>query len=154
MGHGEDLTGRELGLLKVLGLGEKPEGVKCYARDRWWRCQCRCGRVVVKARTYLKDSPRPHCGCLTEENRKRAKLAAAEAALNNIRNRNAAQRVRDSLYGHMITRLTCPVCGKRFEKLSAEWVYRVDGRPVCSWGCQRRGEREIEEKHPGYPGRK
>ena len=41
----------------------------------------------------------------------------------------------------------CKVCGKMFAgTVMDEWIYRVNGIPVCSWGCQRKTEIEREEK--------
>lgn len=39
----------------------------------------------------------------------------------------------------------CPVCGKKFIP-AAYHVYRVNKRLVCTWGCQRKAEKEAEAK--------
>lgn len=36
---------------------------------------------------------------------------------------------------------TCPICGKTFVP-AAQHIYRVNGRLVCTWGCQRKVEKE------------
>ena len=41
--------------------------------------------------------------------------------------------------------VTCPVCGKQFVP-AAQHVYRVNDNLVCSWGCQRKVEKEQEER--------
>ena len=36
----------------------------------------------------------------------------------------------------------CPLCRKKFYVADKEaWVYRIDKRLVCSWGCLRRAEK-------------
>lgn len=42
---------------------------------------------------------------------------------------------------------TCPICGKRYRH-TAQHAYHAGDRLVCSWGCQRRWEREEAEKRP------
>jgi hypothetical protein len=37
----------------------------------------------------------------------------------------------------------CPVCNKRFIP-AVEHIYKADGKYVCSWGCQRKVEKEKE----------
>lgn len=39
--------------------------------------------------------------------------------------------------------VTCPICGKRFIP-AAQHLYRANNELVCSWGCQRKVEKEKE----------
>ena len=39
----------------------------------------------------------------------------------------------------------CPVCGKRFIP-AAFHIYKAGGTFVCSWGCQRKVEKEREKR--------
>ena len=39
----------------------------------------------------------------------------------------------------------CPICGKRYIP-AAQHLYRANNELVCSWGCQRKVEKENEAK--------
>lgn len=143
----EDMSGQKRGLLTVLERAEKPPEMKAYERDSWWLCNCECGRQVRKSRTYLRSSVRPHCGCLTEENRRRARLMGEAARANQLKeakNIKAPQNV----FGAKIYEVICPVCQKGFDVLSADWVYKIGDKKVCSWKCQRKWETEQNQKRP------
>ena len=45
----------------------------------------------------------------------------------------------------MIPVFTCPVCGKKYVP-AGQHVYKIDDHFVCSWGCQRKAEKEKEAR--------
>ena len=47
--------------------------------------------------------------------------------------------------GEYIRVLVCPVCGKKFVPASMH-IYKVQTNLVCSWGCQRKVEKEQEAR--------
>ncbi len=69
----EDLTGRKFGRLTVVGPAEDritPSG----QRKPHWVCKCDCGSEVIVAGTHLKSGHTQSCGCLEDENRRKAKF--------------------------------------------------------------------------------
>lgn len=141
-----DMTGERRGRLRIIEQAERPAGTNSYSRDLWWKCKCKCGNVCVKSRTYLRNSRNPHCGCLTEENRRKARKMAEEAYRMNLavrKNPGDQQTTNANIY---VREEKCPVCKKTFEVLSTDWVYRIGDKRCCSWGCQRKAEKELELK--------
>ena len=56
-----DLTGKQFGLLTVLGRDEsKPKG---HQKRVYWICKCECGNKVSVQGTRLKDGHTKSCGC-------------------------------------------------------------------------------------------
>lgn len=40
----------------------------------------------------------------------------------------------------------CPVCGKEFWVVDIEqWVYRINGGPMCSYTCYRKGQKKSKK---------
>lgn len=145
----EDMTGQTYGRLTVVArIGRKDNVTGKYGKDTWWLCECSCtpGKTVEKARTYLKSSPRPHCGCLTQENRMRARKMGQEAMLQRMKEGTEHVKIQESFMGNYIRKLICPICKKEFEQLSREWVYKVNEKVVCSWTCTRKAEAEEAQK--------
>jgi len=58
-----NLTGQTFGLLTVVNLGKRPEGVKNYSA--YWNCICICGKVKpINSRNLLQGWTKS-CGCKT-----------------------------------------------------------------------------------------
>ena len=49
-----DLTNRQFGELKVLE----------YVGNRYWRCQCSCGKIISTLGKYLTNGTKTSCGCI------------------------------------------------------------------------------------------
>jgi len=57
-----DLTGKIFGYLKVLE--------KSFIKNKhiYWKCQCRCNKIVHILGTSLKGGKTKSCGCYKQEN--------------------------------------------------------------------------------------
>lgn len=55
----EDLTGRRIGKLTVLGKSDKSD------RRLYWECQCDCGKVITVKGDHLRQQNQFSCGCLS-----------------------------------------------------------------------------------------
>ena len=143
-----DMSGKQLGLLRVIEKTTPPEDVNGNIRASWWLCRCRCGREVVKPRNYLIRSPTPNCGCIRDEVKREAvhKVVAKEKA------RRAAHTTRQAEAALNIVTFTqtriCPQCGKVFETFTDEWGYKRDRVCYCSWHCVRAYDRQAKKKRP------
>lgn len=125
---------------------DPPKGVNSYKNDAWWQCRClRCGKTCVKASTYLRSSPETHCGCMTQSNLRKARKMSEAVMANRTAAIKAGTYLTDKDFGYMPVE-TCPVCGKDFEVLSTDWVYKHNGKRVCSWHCQRDAEKADESR--------
>jgi len=60
-----DLTGKRFTYLKVLEKVKKPGSNKTY-----WKCQCKCGKIVIPETSQLNNGRYKSCGCLREEMKK------------------------------------------------------------------------------------
>lgn len=69
MSKAEDLTGRRVGRLVVVGPADPPT----HNKQRMWHCVCDCGNEKDIAAYSLKHSLTKSCGCLMEEARHRVK---------------------------------------------------------------------------------
>jgi hypothetical protein len=59
----KDIAGLRFSSLVALSRAEKPHTNKT-TRQAYWLFSCDCGRTVIRSLSYLKDTPRPNCGCL------------------------------------------------------------------------------------------
>jgi hypothetical protein len=66
MGKFVDLTGKQFGRLTVLERIKKPGSKRAY-----WKCQCKCGKMVFPETSQLNDGRCKSCGCLREEMKKK-----------------------------------------------------------------------------------
>lgn len=59
-----DLTGEQVGLLKIIGFHHKGKNSLNY-----WECLCECGKVTVKAQSHLleKNNKVKSCGCIGKQ---------------------------------------------------------------------------------------
>ena len=55
----EDLTGRRIGKLTVLGKSDKSD------RRLYWECQCDCGKIITVKGDHLRQQNQLSCGCLS-----------------------------------------------------------------------------------------
>jgi hypothetical protein len=61
MGKFIDLTGQKFGRLKVIERAEN------FGKRTMWKCECKCGNIVVVRQDYLSGSVLPSCGCYLKE---------------------------------------------------------------------------------------
>lgn len=61
MGNMIDLTGRDFGMLKVIGL-EKEVIIPCGAKRYLWKCECECGNTRIVEGGALRSERVFHCG--------------------------------------------------------------------------------------------
>ncbi len=61
----EDMTGKTLGFLTVVGPGPYAIMKGSGRSIMRWLCRCLCGREVLRYRSGLKDRPVLSCGCVT-----------------------------------------------------------------------------------------
>lgn len=57
----EDLTGKRIGKLTVLGKSEKSD------RRLYWNCQCDCGKIITVKGDHLRQQNQLSCGCLSSK---------------------------------------------------------------------------------------
>ena len=55
----EDLTGKKIGKLTVLGLSDKTN------RRLYWKCRCDCGKIISVKGDHLRQKNQLSCGCLS-----------------------------------------------------------------------------------------
>ena len=55
----EDLTGKKIGKLTVLGVSDKTN------RRLYWKCQCDCGKIISVKGDHLRQKNQLSCGCLS-----------------------------------------------------------------------------------------
>lgn len=124
-----DMTGVRIHTLKVIRKARKDEKppLPSAPTAAFWICRCgKCGKTVVKNGSLIRKGT-ARCDCDMYTGRGKPAKASVKLATNL-----------NDIFGR---ERSCPVCGKPFLLLSAKWVYRVNEKFVCSWGCQRQAER-------------
>ncbi len=103
----KDMTGFRYGFLKVIGRAIKDSSLSSYGQ--YWRCKCKCGRVIIKATRSLKRGLT--CGCYQ-------RLEFGEASFNSLYWRYVySARARDLHFGlnkdqvRNIFKMKCDYCG-------------------------------------------
>ena len=61
-----DLTGRDFGILHVIGEAD----VIIIHRNAFWKCRCTCGNIAYVSTTNLNIGYTTSCGCDHEEDKK------------------------------------------------------------------------------------
>ena len=143
----EDLTGKTFGELEVIERAEKPLGKmgRKYPSCSWWRCRCSCKNVVVLSAPYIKQSPRPHCGCKRDEIREAQKKIGHDGSYARVQKTNGRVELRGrdgSLRGVIRNDRKCSQCGRTFDMYAgADWAWKSQHRGkqmvFCSYGCMR-----------------
>lgn len=130
-----DLTGKQFGLLKVLGRDEEKKG-----RYVFWLCECRCKKIVSVRGDHLKSGNTVSCGCKNDEN------------IHKMQ-RNSID-ITDKRFGHLVARYyvksgKCGTiwhcecdCGGSIDTYAA-YLSKGD---VTSCGCLADKNREIQNK--------
>lgn len=149
--RGEDLTGQRFGRLTVRERAEKPAHISDKTRGIYWRCDCQCGGSKIVLAYNLKQGNVKSCGCIKAEADKRRaeQIKARQIAARDARKRKMQGGgivIKDSALGRDIRTCKCACCGKVFERLSSDWVYKETShagkhRYYCSWGCMRDAKR-------------
>ena len=122
---GDDMTGKTSGWLEVIGLAEWPEGSTIKIRGTWWICRCKCGTEKVLPRQYITQKTVTSCGC----KKRGPKIDVDRQAL--IVTKERPKRVRKNPAGlatsweELAKTCTCAACGKKFERLSNAWAYKI-----------------------------
>lgn len=149
--HAIDITGQRYGSLTVIGRADKPSNNT--RGEAYWLCRCDCGKELVAASTTVRNHG-DHCTC-NRSGRQRREEAQAERKRKAEERRVAIMRrtgCKKNEYAAMraLTGNTkqCPICGKNFELLSSQWVYKTTKksgtkqktRYYCSWTCYRKAD--------------
>lgn len=153
---GESLVGARAGMLEVVSQAERPEGSAIKFRGTWWLCRCDCGGEVILPRQYIKQKTITSCGCKKRKktpeeiiaDKARAGRARAEqlkGKCSNFRMPLSLSKEDKRVLSTLLDIRTCPECGKQFEKMSNDWVYKRRNsngkyRYWCSWKCFRASE--------------
>lgn len=155
-----DITGDRYGYLTVMRQVEKPADYngKAYNRCSWWECRCKCGKVVIVAKDYLRNTDNPHCGCRAKEIReRRSKIGHDGTCMRIVTGEDGTRTIRDregQLHGTLRNDKICPECGKVFDCYAgANWAWRTHGirtKYYCSYGCMRKAEAGIEKPKLKY----
>lgn len=61
----KELTGQRFGRLRVLETTARP--AHRNGTDRWWKCQCACGEIVITTSRCLTSGNTQSCGCLQRD---------------------------------------------------------------------------------------
>lgn len=143
-----DIAGKRYGELAVIERAEKPnDGAgKKYPNSSWWRCRCSCGREVVLAGQYIKQAPRPHCGCKRDEIREAQKKIGHDGSYVRVQNTTGRVELRGkdgSLRGVIRNDRKCSQCGRTFDMYAgADWAWKTQRhgkqQVFCSYGCMRK----------------
>lgn len=144
-----DLSGQTHGKLYVMERAPRPEAETGYQRNlyNWFRCRCKCGRVVVLPAEYITSGSNASCGCakrvIKPHQRRIGKgiMPTVEADLERRRNE------REKGPPPMQNARKCECCGKTFDCYARDrwgWKLRRNNRLLifCTWKCQRAWEKE------------
>lgn len=159
-----DIVGKTIGSLQVGELVPRPEGATQYrGKKHWYRCTCVCGKEVVVARQYLRETQHPSCGCQAAKwqrhvrsigKRSKDLLIAHEQDPEVREARRRRNEVAEEL--HMqIHGKDCARCKKRFDCYAGDqWAYKFQHkgkiRYFCSYGCMRKYEQAHMQRPMGY----
>lgn len=127
----EDMTGKVIGRLTVLRMGEK---------SKWngttWICKCVCGKVKQISAAVLRSGGSKSCGCLQKEKASAAFLPDGGAAKNKLFGQyhsKAKRKGRSFVLSKeqflIITKQNCAYCGSEPNKefISKRSVYVFNG---------------------------
>lgn len=170
-----NMIGLRCGMLTVIKKASRPADYTGQVRGSWWECRCECGKTRIAPRQYLTSKTISSCGCVKraprediqphqktleeiKEDKARAGRARAEQLRGEVTNFrmpgseklqiNSEDRKMLDTVGRQCL---CAECGKPFERLSYDWVYKsrtYHGRIkwYCSYTCWR-----AEDKKPKRP---
>lgn len=138
--QGDDLTGTEFGWWTVIRQAEKPAGKTPKIRGTWWLCRCRCGTEKVLPRQYIISKQSSSCGCKKRQKIK-PKAPDVKKQMSKAEKRAACNKNHAINFDQLAKQCTCAQCGKTFDRLSDEWVYKIatwtKTKWFCSWKCLR-----------------
>ena len=115
----ENLTGQSFGRWTVLGECTLDEGQR-----RRWLCRCACGTERFVREDSLLHSASQSCGCLTRENRAKARARATHGPERSV---HREQRKYTDITGQSFHRLTALYpTDKRCKNGSVVWLCRCE----------------------------
>lgn len=98
----KDLTGLEVGLLKVIRF----DHIDKKRKESMWLCQCKCGnRKIIKSQCLTRKNPTKSCGCIQKEIAKRHMTSLRKNSKGKIKgNKYVFEEDKvvgyDAVYGH------------------------------------------------------
>ena len=132
----DDMVGKRIGRLTVMYQVPAPEGSK--RRDTWWHCKCDCGNEIDRPRNNIGIGKTTSCGCYARE----VHRAIAHRRKMPVDDKSYVQNNTRTLTYESV----CPECKKTFERLTAEWGWKIKDKRYCSYKCMRAVENRENEK--------